>query len=288
MSKKVRRLDYPKLDTLRAKMDTLDTLIVLLHTPKHKAPRLRIALVWSSLACMDISWGGICTSLLWQSCNDYKIKVRVGQLFERKIGGSDTQFAYITPTDVDATEFNAKLPPESWVDFEDTLKLEFRSAAAAVDQAAARDEAAASSSGAEASCSVGCSCDRVAEVVDEVVRHTPLTNGKEPERPYLGRQTSMRDQAAAAGRPAAPAAAAVPLAPRSATLPTVPPVPAPVPAPAPAPASVPAPPLAPAPAAPVYFQDGSLPLASTLFGGLTMDVAHSVSWLDEFIDPFTH
>jgi hypothetical protein len=114
--------------------------------------------------------------------NDYKIGVRVGQLFERKIGGSDTQFAYITPIDADATEFNAKLPPESWVDFEDTLKLEFRSEAAAVDQAAARDDAAASSSSAEASCSVGWSCDKVAEIVDEVVRHTPLTNGKEPER----------------------------------------------------------------------------------------------------------
>ena len=177
-------------------------------------------------------------------------------------GGTDTQFAYITPTDVEATEYNAKVPPEDWVDFEDTLQLKFSSAAAAVDQAAAI-EAAASSSGAETSCSVGWSCDRVAEVIDEVVRHTPLTNGKEPERPHLGRQASMRDQAAAAGRRAAPEEEAVPRSPHPASLP----VPS-VPYSAAAPASDPTLPMAPAPAAsapapasamPVFFNDAALP-----------------------------
>ena len=74
-----------KMETLRAKMDTLivpmETLIVLLYAPKRSYcmhrnikrtgfplwTRLRIALVWSSLVCMHASWGGICTSLLWQS-----------------------------------------------------------------------------------------------------------------------------------------------------------------------------------------------------------------------------
>ena len=216
----------------------------------------------------------------------WKFKVNVGELFERKVGGTDTQFAYITPTDVEATEYNAKVPPEDWVDFEDTLQLKFSSAAAAVDQAAAI-EAAASSSGAETSCSVGWSCDRVAEVIDEVVRHTPLTNGKEPERPHLGRQASMRDQAAAAGRRAAPEEEAVPRSPHPASLP----VPS-VPYSAAAPAPDPTPPMAPAPAAsaqapasamPVFFNDAALPLVSKFFGGLTVDEAQSVSWLDDVI-----
>ena len=77
-----------KMETLRAKMDTLivpmETLIVLLYAPKRSycmhrnikrngfplRTRLRIALVWSSLVCMHASWGGICTSLLWQSAVD--------------------------------------------------------------------------------------------------------------------------------------------------------------------------------------------------------------------------
>ena len=45
---------------------------------------------------------------------EWKFKVNVGELFEHKVGGSDTQFAYITPTDVEATEYNAKVPPEEY------------------------------------------------------------------------------------------------------------------------------------------------------------------------------
>ena len=157
-----------------------------------------------------------------------------------------------------------------------TLKLEFGAEAAVVDQAVAREEVAARSSGAEASSSVGWSCDEVAAAVEDVVSRFSLTNGKEPERPYLGRQMSMRDQAAAAGRPAAPAAAAVPLlSPRPAPPSSLPPLSAPAPAPALD--------LAPAPAAPVYFKDAALPLVSKFYGGLTVDVAQSISWLDEII-----
>ena len=141
-------------------------------------------------------WSGSITGLTAYTYsvvrNSYKIKVEVGQLFECKIGGSDAQFAYITPVDVEATEYNAKIPPEDWVDFEDTLKLKFNSEEAVVDQAAATEEMAASSSNAEASSSVGWSCDDVVAAVEEAVNRTPLTNGKEPARPHLGRQMSMR------------------------------------------------------------------------------------------------
>lgn len=85
-----------KMETLRAKMDTLivpmETLIVLLYAPKRSycmhrnikrtgfplRTRLRIALVWSSLVCMHISWGGICTSLLWQSAVDVRCRPVLG------------------------------------------------------------------------------------------------------------------------------------------------------------------------------------------------------------------
>ena len=83
-------------------------------------------------------WSGSITGLTAYVVRDeWKFKVEVGELFERKVGGSDTQFAYITPVDVEATEYNAKVPPEDWVDFADTLQLEFSSAEAVVDQAAA-------------------------------------------------------------------------------------------------------------------------------------------------------
>ena len=77
-------------------MDTLivpmETLIVLLYAPKRSycmhrnikrtglplRTRLRIALVWSSLVCMHASWGGICTSLLWQSAVDVRCRPVLG------------------------------------------------------------------------------------------------------------------------------------------------------------------------------------------------------------------
>ena len=49
-------------------------------------------------------WSGSITGLTASTVrNSFRINVKVGQLFERKVGRATLQFAYIIPTDVKAT-----------------------------------------------------------------------------------------------------------------------------------------------------------------------------------------
>lgn len=49
-------------------------------------------------------WSGSITDLKASTVrNSLKINVKVGQLFDRKVGRATLQFAYIIPTDVEAT-----------------------------------------------------------------------------------------------------------------------------------------------------------------------------------------